>query len=1220
MPPRLLLGTLPARLQTAWPHTQAVPADAALPQAAKPQFSVAPGSDSGTQTVTISDSTPGATIYYTANGTYPGTTDYYKYSGSPITVSSSEILVAVATAIGYSNSSWASAEYLITSVPSRFLYTIAGNDTWGYTGDGGPGPAAKLSGAGSVVADSSGNVYFADLDNNAVRRVDGKTGIITTIAGTGLPTDTGDGGPATSATLWWPQYLALDGSGNLYIAEEGDFVVRKLDLTSGTITRFAGDPNGAGTPGTPLGTGFNEGFIGLVASGGAVFIGTGSSIRMVDSNGKISEFAGYSTTTNYPYLMNFTMDGKWNIYGWESGFRVIAKITPGGQVSAYAGSNLAVYSPNGGDGGPATNAYLGYSGYLATDSKGNLYISDTWDAAVREVDAGTGIINTIAGVFFNGFPLGSDGDPATSSGLYPEYLSIDSGGNVYLSDATTARVRKITAPMTPPSSPAAAPVFSLSSGTYSEPGTLTITSSTPGAGIFVTFDGSDPTTNMQGYHGPITLTGSANIKAIAVAPGSLKSSISSAAYTITAPPSHIISTVAGTGTYGFTGAGGPAASALIGSPDAVAFDASGNLFFVDVSNSVVWKVNSSGIISIVAGTGTAGYSGDGAAAVNAELNYPVGVAVDKSGNLYIADSSNNRVRVVAAATGMISTFAGGGPQSTNYGDGGPATQAFLANPQALAFDSNGNLYIADTYHGRIREVAADTGIISSIAGSGGITLGDGGPATAAAIRPRSLALDNNNNIYLVDEYNARIRVIDAKTGIISTIAGGGNPGTDSDGSIATDIQIAPLGVAVDASGTVYYADNAARVRRVDASGVVTTVAGNSYYGYSGDGGEATMAQVAYPQQIAFDKTGSLYIPDSASLALRKVTFPAPAATPAFSVGGGTYNRVQQVTLTDSTSGATIYYTLDGTTPDTSSTTYTGPITISQSATLQSVAAANGFAISAVAKAVYTITLQTPAIALSSSAASAYAANPVTLTATLTAASGSPTGSVTFVDGTTSLGTGNVSGSTATFTTSSLAVGTHNITAVYSGDDGFNPITSTAVTVTISDFNFAPPSGGSTSATVKPGGTATFQLSVNPPSGSTTLTPITFLVSGLPAGATSSFNPSTVPTGSGATSVTLLVTLPAQSAAIPAAAPRFPLLLGLALLPLLGLGKAPRAGKTLLLVVLGIATAASLAGFNGCGGSGSNGGGGTPQPQTYNLTVTATAGSDTHTTDLTLTVQ
>lgn len=1210
--------------RTAQTGGRATPADASLPQAAAPQFSVAAGSYSSAQTVTITDSTPGATIYYTTNGTYPWNASWYAYAG-PITVSSSEIVVAVAYATGYNRSDWASAEYLITTVPTRFTYTIAGSDTWGYSGDGGPAAASQINQAEFAVADSSGNVYIADTFNNVVRKVDAKTGNISTIAGTGEPSDTGNNGPAASATLWWPTYLALDGSGNLFIGETGDHVVRKLNLSTGKISAYAGSPNGTASSGPAISLGLAD-MIGMATDpAGDLFISLGYSILEVDvSTGNATQYAGYGVTTGFNYLEAFTIDNRGNIFGWEAGYGVIDKITPNGTVTIFAGTKSGGGAINGGDGGPATQARLGiYGGFLATDATGNLYIADSLDYAIREVDAQSGIINTVAGIYLNNYTVGGDGDPSTSSAFtYPGPISVDAAGNIYMAEEITSRIRKITAPALPPSSATAAPAYSLSSGSYANAQTLAITSTTPGAAIYVTFDGSAPTTNMQAYHGPIDVTGSAQFQALAVAPGFLKSSISSQSYTVTAPPDAIISTVAGSGKFGFSGSGGPATSAQLGYPWAVALDASGNFYIADRNDNVVWKVAAaSSTISIVAGNGTYGFAGDGGAATQAEFSNPYAVAVDKGGNLYIADSGNARVRVVNAATGIITTFAGGGQPASGLGDGGPAAEAKLGDVQGLAFDSSWNLYIADSSNDRIREVNATTGVISTVAGGVGTNgpLGDGGAATSASMWPISIALDKQNNLYLVDAQNARVRKIES--GIITTVAGGGNPGPDADGLLAADIGIIPNGVGVDASGNVYYSDRSSRVRKVDAStGIVTTVAGNTYYGNGRDGGPATMASLSSPRQIAFDNAGNLYIADAASV-VRKVVFLLPAAAPSFSVPGGSYTSVQRVTLTDSTAGAKIYYTTDGTTPDTSSTLYSGPITVRESETLQSVAAANGHAISAVAKASYTITLQTPTVALSSSAATAFTSNAVTFTATMTTAGGSPTGTISFMDGSSELGTGTLASGVATYTTSSLTAGTHSITAVYAGDDSFNSVTSAVVTETIVDFTFAPPSGGSTSATVQPGATATYSLAITPPAGTTTPTAVTFSVSGLPAGATATFTPSSVPANSGATKVTLSVAVPAQSAAVPSSSSRFPVALGLLALPLLAFRKKTRAALRIWLFAALVISASAGVAVTGCGGGSNNsGGGGGGQPQTYNLTVTATAGSLSHTTKLTLTVQ
>ena len=337
----------------------------------------------------------------------------------------------------------------------------------------------------------------------------------------------------------------------------------------------------------------------------------------------------------------------------------------------------------------------------------------------------------------------------------------------------------------------------------------------------------------------------------------------------------IIDTVAGTGVAGYSGDGGPATSAQINKPTGAAVDASGNIYIVDTLNNRIRKVDAAtGIIQTVAGTGGAGYSGDGGPATSAEIKNPVGVAVDASGNIYIADTENHRIRKVDAATGIIQTVAGTGVGGDS-GDGGPATSAQLRKAQGVTVDASGNIYIADTLNQRIRKVDAPTGIIQTVAGTGvaGYS-GDGGPATSAQIKnPAVVAVDASGNIYIGDTDNHRIRKVDPATGIIQTVAGTGVAGYSGDGGPATSAQIKnPAVVAVDASGNIYIGDtDNHRIRKVDpATGIIQTVAGTGVAGYSGDGGLATSAQLKKAQGVTVDASGNIYIADTENYRIRKV--------------------------------------------------------------------------------------------------------------------------------------------------------------------------------------------------------------------------------------------------------------------------------------------------------------------------------------------------------------
>ena len=340
--------------------------------------------------------------------------------------------------------------------------------------------------------------------------------------------------------------------------------------------------------------------------------------------------------------------------------------------------------------------------------------------------------------------------------------------------------------------------------------------------------------------------------------------------------SAIIETVAGTGTSTFSGDGGAAISAALQNPNGVTVDSAGNLYIADSLNSRIRRVDAAGNISTIAGTGTGGFSGDGGAATSAQINFPNGLAVDSAGNLYFADENSHRIRRVDAA-GIISTVAGtgaGGIFGAFGGDGGPATAAAFRYPPNITLDSAGNLYIADYGNRRVRKVDA-SGNISTIAGTGAAGFsGDGGPATAAPVDgPTGVVLDSAGNIYIADTNNHRIRKVDP-SGNISTIAGTGSAGFSGDGGSATAAQINfPRHVALDGAGNIYIADASNdRIRRVDASGIISTVAGTGTGGFSGDGGAPTSAQINDPRGIAVDSASRyIYIADSDNNRIRRIS-------------------------------------------------------------------------------------------------------------------------------------------------------------------------------------------------------------------------------------------------------------------------------------------------------------------------------------------------------------
>jgi len=356
---------------------------------------------------------------------------------------------------------------------------------------------------------------------------------------------------------------------------------------------------------------------------------------------------------------------------------------------------------------------------------------------------------------------------------------------------------------------------------------------------------------------------------------------------------------------GYTGDGGPATAAQLTHPSDVAVDIRGNFYIVDKVNHSIRKVSASGIITTLAGGSTYGYSGDGGPSTASVLNAPIGITVDRSGNVYFSEFNNNCVRKVSTS-GIITTYAGS--YNSGYrGDGGPATAAWLYHPAGLTVDFNGNLYIADRYNHCVRKVAP-SGIITTFAGtnSSGYT-GDGGPATAAELmEPYGLTVDRHGNVYISDRSAERIRKV-STSGIITTIAGDGFAGLPGDGGMATDATLSyPMGIAVDSNDNLYIVEaGGPRIRKVSPSGIISHFAGSDrrLSGFGGDGAVSSAALFNAPYGVALDSVGNMYVADNGNHRIRRISnchFPDMMA-----ISGPNLVTVgNTITLTDTIAGGT----------------------------------------------------------------------------------------------------------------------------------------------------------------------------------------------------------------------------------------------------------------------------------------------------------------------------
>ena len=575
-----------------------------------------------------------------------------------------------------------------------------------------------------------------------------------------------------------------------------------------------------------------------------------------------------------------------------------------GVISTAAGNGGCCFP---GDGGLATNAEFHLPTDVAVDTSSNLYIADRFGRRVHMVDALTGIINTVAGTGeccdFRG-----DGGPAIDAWLeQPWGIEIDANDDLYIADRWNHRVRMVDtstgiidtvagsgnggfcgdgglatdACLNQPTDVA----FDSGGNMYIAAGNL-IRRVDSGTGIITTVAGIGP--GSAGDGGLATDADFRGARGIAVNASDDLFIADRFNHRIRRvdSPTQIITLFAGSFPPGFDGDGGQAADALLNSPFGIFADGSGNLFIADNENDRVRRVDAAtGDITTVAGNGNEGFCGDGDLAINACVFEPHDVVVDSSGNLYIAEQGNQRVRKVDAVTGIITTFAGNGTRDF-CGDGGLATAACFNNPRFLAIDAQDNVYVTDRDNRRIRKIDATTGIITTVAGNGdGGFCGDGGQAINACFSaPWGITVDDFGNLLIADIWNHRVRMVDTG-GIITTVAGNGDCCVDGDGGPATSAVLGnPSDVEVDSGGNMFISSfERQRVRRVDgASGIITTVAGSGPEeevdgGYSGDGGPATNALLGGPFGVAVTPSGDLLFADYVNHVIRMVE--GVAATP-----------------------------------------------------------------------------------------------------------------------------------------------------------------------------------------------------------------------------------------------------------------------------------------------------------------------------------------------------
>ncbi len=752
--------------------------------------------------------------------------------------------------------------------------TLAGTGTTGTTGTTGPpcpgttgtiitcrdgiGSSAQFNYPRGVAVDSVGNVYVADENNQRIRKIT-SAGVVSTFA----------------SGFNKPQGLAVDSLGNVYVADKDNSNHRIWKIITNSmgvveVSSFAG----AGSYSFADGIGSSA----LFRSPGGVAVDGSGNVYVADTNnnrirkittdavgvvsvstlagtGAIGDMDGMGNVAQFWGPGGVAVDGSGNVYVADTGNNRIQKITSAGVVSTLAsGFN----SPGG----------------VAVDGLGFVYVADMNNHRIQKITS-AGVVTTLVGTATSGF---MDGAGNVAKFNKPRGVAVDSLGNVYVADYNNHRIRKIIIelptldPICTNGTPSTAKVFfantekcaSCNSG-FSLDGEICggldpiCTNGTPStAKVFFANtekcascdSGFDINGDICGGFDPICTNGTPSTVKVPTA-NTEKCVSCDDYYTFksneTCAPV-IVETFAGTGTAGFMNGAGNVAQFYY--PIGVEVDGSGFVYVVDTDNQRIRKITSGGVVSTLAGTGTAGFM-DGAGNM-ALFSYPRGVAVDSSGNVYVADQSNHRIREITSA-GVVTTLAG--TNTAGFMDGAGNVALFRA-PGGVAIDSSGNIYVGDQNNHRIRKITS-TGVVSTLAGTGTAGNMDGAGNAAQFSSPGGVAVDGSGNVYVADTYNHRIRKI-TSTGVVSTLTSG---------------FFNPRGVEVDSSGNVYVADASNhRIRKITSAGVVTTLAGTT--GTSGFmDGAGNVAQFNKPYRVAVDSSGNIYVADTDNHRIRKIIIP-----------------------------------------------------------------------------------------------------------------------------------------------------------------------------------------------------------------------------------------------------------------------------------------------------------------------------------------------------------